>query len=104
MGHAILIETPFASATQTAKILGVSKFRKQQLVKMLKFKKPGSKGRFLLIATDSSKKNKSGKGTRWLVSSKSAGKSGTVNVKRRLSSKKHASKKTRTPSGGNSSQ
>jgi hypothetical protein len=43
MGHAILIETPFASATQTAKILGVSKVRQKQLAKMLKLKKPASK-------------------------------------------------------------
>jgi hypothetical protein len=42
MGHAILIETPFASATQTAKILGVSKVRQRQLAKMLKLSRLGS--------------------------------------------------------------
>lgn len=104
MRHAILIETPFASANQTAKILGVSKFRKEQLAKMLNFKKLRSKGGFLVVTTDSNKRAKSAKRTRWLASSKFVGKPRKVNVKRRLSSKRHASKKTRSSSSGNSSR
>jgi hypothetical protein len=103
MGQTVLIETPFASATQTAKILGVSKFRTQQLVKMLELKKQSSKGRFVSPTRVSSKKQKSAKGTGW-VTLKSVEKSGTGNFKRRLSGKKHASKKTRSSNSGNSSR
>jgi hypothetical protein len=95
MGQAILIETPFASATQTARILGVSKSRKQQLVKMLNIKKRRSKGNFLGVATDSNNKVDAARGAKWTVRSKFAGKSRKVKAKRRLSSKGHASKKTR---------
>jgi hypothetical protein len=76
MRNAILIETPFASATQTAKILGVSKSRKRQLVNMLKIS---------------------------IVGPKVVGKSKKADVNGRLSSKKHASKKTRSSKSGNSS-
>jgi len=103
MSDAVLIETPFASATQTAKILGVSKSRKQQLVKMLKFKKLASRGRFHLATRISSKRDKSAKENTWHVLGKSGGKSRAVNVKRRLSNKRHASKKTRSSRSGNSS-
>jgi hypothetical protein len=96
MGHAILIETPFASATQTAKILGVSKSRKKQLAKMLDFKKFRFKDTLLVGATVASKKGKAANGTRWLASSKIGGKSRKANTKRRLSSKGHASKKRRS--------
>jgi hypothetical protein len=96
MGHPILIETPFASTTQTAKILGVSKSRKRQLTKMLNFKKLRSKDRFLVFATVSTKKDKTVNGTRGLVASKRAGKYTKANMKRRLSSKVHASMKTRS--------
>ncbi len=87
MARAILIETPFASATQTAKILGVSKSRKKQLAEML-----DSKGRFRVLT----KKDKASDGTRWQVASKRGGKSRKVKMKRRLSSKGHASKQTRS--------
>jgi len=80
MGHAILIETPFASAIQTAKILGVSKVRQKQLAKMLNRERNNV-----------------------LVSSKSARKSGAVSSNRRLLNKKHASKKTRSSNGRRSS-
>ena len=94
MGQAILIEAPFASATQTARILGVSKSRKQQLVKMLNIKHR-SKENSLGIATDSNNKVDAARGAKWTVRSKFAGKSRKVKAKRRLSSKGHASKKTR---------
>jgi hypothetical protein len=93
MGHAILIETPFASATQTARILGVSKSRKQQLAKMLTIKKHRSKESFLGAATDSNNKVGAARATKWAVSSKLASKSRKMKAKRRLSSKGHASKK-----------
>lgn len=96
MGHAILIETPFASATQTARILGVSKSRKQQLAKMLNTQKNRSKETSLGAATDSNNKGEAARGTKWQVRSKFAGKSGKVKAKRRLSSKGHASKRTRS--------
>jgi len=96
MGHAILIETPFASATQTAKILGVSKSRKKQIAKMLNIKELSSKDRVHAVATVSSKKYKAAVGTRWLKSSKTARRFMKVNTKRRLSSKGHASKKSRS--------
>lgn len=103
MSDAILIETPFASAAQTAKILGVSKSRKEQLVKMLKFSKVGSRRRILLPTTDSSKNEKGAKRAGWLVSAKSGGRSGAMKVKRRQSNKRHASKKTRSSGSGDAS-
>jgi hypothetical protein len=96
MGHSILIETPFASATQTAKILGVSKSRKKQLAEMLNFKKFRSKDSVHVFVTGSTKKDNATNGATWRVASKRAGKSRKVNTKRRLLSKGHASKKTRS--------
>ena len=51
-----MIETPFASATQTARILGVSKSRKEQLAKMLKIKKSRSNKNSLGVMTNSNSK------------------------------------------------
>ena len=60
MKNAILIETPFASATQTAKILfGVSKSRKRQLVNMLKIARAGFKDRFALPQSNRRRKRES---------------------------------------------
>jgi len=97
MSRALLIKTPFASASQTAKTLGVSKSRKQQLVKMLeiapfdvkKFKK------FL----KKHKKSRHKLNYEPFRLDKPAKKS----VKRRPSKRSHASTKTRS-SGGNSSR
>jgi hypothetical protein len=61
---------------------------------MLKLTKLGSKAGFVLNAKVSGKKDKGTKRTGWLTPSKTAAKSGTVNSIRRLSTKKHASKKT----------
>ena len=96
MSHAILIETPFASAAQTAKVLGVSRSRKKQLAKMLNFKKLRSNHKFRVFATVSAKKDKAANGNRWRAASKRAEKSAEMNAKRRPSSKRHASKKTRS--------
>ena len=94
MGHSVLIETPFASATQTAKILGVSKSRKKQLSEMLNLKRFRSKDRFHVVGTGSTKKCKAASGATWGITSKRAAKSKKVNTKRRLLSKRNASKKT----------
>lgn len=91
----MLIKAPFASATQTARILGVSKSRKQQLAKMLNIKKNRSKGNFFGFATNSNNNVDAAKGTKRTVRSKLAGALPKVKAKRRLSSKGHASKKTR---------
>ena len=91
-----MIETPFASASQTARILGVSKSRKQQLAKMLNIKKSRSKQNSLGVATGSNNKVDVARGTKWTVRSKFAVKSRKGKAKRRLSSKGHASKKTRS--------
>ena len=96
MGQAILIETPFASATQTARILGVSKSRKQQLAKMLNTKKSRSKVYSPGVATVSNNKADAVRGAKWSLHSKAALKSRKGKAKRRLSSQGHASKKTRS--------
>jgi len=56
---------------------------------MLKFKKLASRGRFHLATRISSKRDKSAKETHDVLG-KSGGKSRAVNVKRRLSNKRHA--------------
>ncbi len=104
MAHTILIEAPFASASQTAKILGVSRVRKQQLVKMLGFKKFDSDDKRLTVAADSSsKKRKSARRAKWLVSLNFARTPKKPNV-RRQSSKPHASKRTRSSSSEDASR
>jgi hypothetical protein len=66
MSNAILIREPFASAAQTAKILGVSKTRKQQLLKMLRVNKSKNQpSKFV-----AHKKIKTPKETNWSMSAR----------------------------------
>ena len=91
VSNAILIREPFASAAQTAKILGVSKARKQQLLKMLRVNKSKK-----FVAH---KKIKTPKETNWSMSARFVGKPAKVRGQRRVSKRSHASKKTRSSSG-----